>query len=64
MKIIAFGTLKGGTGKTTVAFNVGGLLAEKYKVLFIFLSSDFAIREYDWSSFPQEAKGDRIAALS
>lgn len=35
MKIIAFGTLKGGTGKTTVAFNVGGVLAEKSKVLFI-----------------------------
>lgn len=35
MKIIAFGTFKGGTGKTTVAFNVGGVLAEKYKVLFI-----------------------------
>lgn len=35
MKIIAFGTLKGGTGKTTVAFNVGGILAEKHKVLFI-----------------------------
>lgn len=35
MKIIAFGTLKGGTGKTTTAFNVGGVLAEKHKVLFI-----------------------------
>lgn len=35
MKIIAFGTLKGGTGKTTLAFNVGGILAEKHKVLFI-----------------------------
>ncbi len=35
MKIIAFGTLKGGTGKTTVAFNVGGILAEEHKVLFI-----------------------------
>lgn len=35
MKIIAFGTLKGGTGKTTVAFNIGGILAEKHKVLFI-----------------------------
>lgn len=35
MKIIAFGTLKGGTGKTTVAFNVGGILAETHKVLFI-----------------------------
>lgn len=35
MKVIAFGTLKGGTGKTTVAFNIGGILAEQYKVLFI-----------------------------
>lgn len=35
MKIIAFGTLKGGTGKTTVAYNVGGILSEDYKVLFI-----------------------------
>ena len=35
MKILAFGTLKGGTGKTTVAFNVGGILAEDKKVLFI-----------------------------
>lgn len=35
MKVVAFGTLKGGTGKTTVAFNIGGILAEKHKVLFI-----------------------------
>lgn len=35
MKILAFGTLKGGTGKTSVAFNIGGILAEKHKVLFI-----------------------------
>ena len=35
MKTIAFGTLKGGTGKTTVAFNIGGILAEDKKVLFI-----------------------------
>ena len=35
MKILAFGTIKGGTGKTTVAFNVGGILAEEKKVLFI-----------------------------
>ena len=35
MKTIAFGTLKGGTGKTTVAFNIGGILAEDHKVLFI-----------------------------
>lgn len=33
MKIIAFGTMKGGTGKTTLAFNLGGLLAEGNKVL-------------------------------
>ena len=35
MKVISFGTLKGGTGKTTVAFNIGGILAEENKVLFI-----------------------------
>jgi len=35
MKTIAFGTLKGGTGKTTVAYNVAGVLAEEYKVLLI-----------------------------
>jgi chromosome partitioning protein len=35
LKIIAFGTLKGGTGKTTVAYNVGGILAENHKVLFV-----------------------------
>lgn len=35
MRIVAFGTLKGGTGKTTVAFNIGGILAEEHKVLFI-----------------------------
>ena len=35
MKTIAFGTLKGGTGKTTVAYNIGGILAEEHKVLFI-----------------------------
>ena len=34
-KVIAFGTLKGGTGKTTSAFNIGGILAEEHKVLFI-----------------------------
>lgn len=35
MRVLAFGTLKGGTGKTTVAFNIGGILAEEHKVLFI-----------------------------
>ncbi len=34
-KVIAFGTLKGGTGKTTVAFNIGGILAEEHRVLFV-----------------------------
>lgn len=36
MKIITIGTLKGGTGKTTVAFNMAGILAKnKKKVLII-----------------------------
>ena len=35
MKIIAFGTLKGGTGKTSTLFNLGGLLAEQHRVLLI-----------------------------
>lgn len=35
MKVIAVGTLKGGTGKTTITFNLGGVLAEKYKVLLL-----------------------------
>jgi len=35
MKIIAFGTLKGGTGKTSTLFNLGGLLAEQHKVLLV-----------------------------
>jgi len=34
-KIIAFGTLKGGTGKTTVSYNLASKLAEKSKVLLI-----------------------------
>lgn len=35
MKIITDGTMKGGVGKTMLAFNLGGILAEKYKVLLI-----------------------------
>ena len=35
MKVIAIGTLKGGTGKTTITFNLAGALAEKYKVLLL-----------------------------
>ena len=35
MKVVAIGTLKGGTGKTTVLFNMAGVLAEKKKVLLI-----------------------------
>lgn len=35
MKVIAFGTLKGGTGKTTIAHNVGCVLAEESRVLFV-----------------------------
>jgi chromosome partitioning protein len=35
MKIIAFGTLKGGTGKTSTLFNIAGLLAQQHKVLMV-----------------------------
>lgn len=35
MKVIAVGTLKGGTGKTTMTFNMLGALAERGKVLAI-----------------------------
>lgn len=35
MKVIAVGTLKGGTGKTTMTFNLLGALAERGKVLAI-----------------------------
>ncbi len=35
MKVITVGTLKGGTGKTTLAFNMAGVLAETKKVLII-----------------------------
>ena len=35
MKIVAIGTLKGGTGKTTMTFNLAGVLAEKHKVCLI-----------------------------
>jgi chromosome partitioning protein len=35
MKIIASGTLKGGTGKTMWLYNTAGILAEKHKVLAI-----------------------------
>lgn len=36
MKIITFGTLKGGVGKTMLCFNIGGILAQlDYKVLII-----------------------------
>lgn len=35
MKVIAVGTLKGGTGKTTVTYNMAGVLAEEHKVLLI-----------------------------
>ena len=35
MQIITFGTLKGGTGKTTTAFNLAGILSESCKVLLI-----------------------------
>lgn len=36
MKIITFGTLKGGVGKTMLSFNIGGILSQLgYKVLII-----------------------------
>ena len=31
MKIITFGTLKGGVGKTMLCFNIGGILAQNGK---------------------------------
>ena len=34
-KIITIGTMKGGTGKTTLTFNIGCLLAEEKKVLLL-----------------------------
>lgn len=35
MKVVAVGTLKGGTGKTTVTFNLAGILALEKRVLLI-----------------------------
>ena len=36
MKILTFGTLKGGVGKTMLCFNIGGILSQlDYKVLVI-----------------------------
>lgn len=35
MKIVSVGTLKGGTGKTTMTFNLSGVLAEKNRVLML-----------------------------
>ncbi|UCB53592.1 MAG: AAA family ATPase, partial [Candidatus Zixiibacteriota bacterium] len=35
MNRIAISALKGGTGKSTVTFNLSGIMAEKYKVLLI-----------------------------
>lgn len=35
MKIIAFGTMKGGVGKTTLAFNLAAILEERSRVLLV-----------------------------
>ena len=35
MNIIAVGTLKGGAGKTTMLYNLAGVLAEKYRICLI-----------------------------
>lgn len=35
MKVIAVGTLKGGTGKTTITFNLAGALALNHRVLLV-----------------------------
>ena len=55
MKVITVGTLKGGTGKTTVVFNLAGVLSEKNKILIIDadaqcnISSDVGINIADQS---------------
>lgn len=55
MKIITVATLKGGTGKTTVVFNLAGVLSERKKVLIIDadaqcnISSDVGINIADQS---------------
>lgn len=78
MKIIAFGTLKGGTGKTTVAYNVGGILAEEHKVLFIDmdpqanLSDNARIDTTDQNGatirdvfdYPQETRAEDVITLA
>ena len=35
MKIITFGTLKGGVGKTMLCFNIGGILAQNGKKVLV-----------------------------
>ena len=35
MKIITFGTLKGGVGKTMLCFNIGGILAQNGKKVLL-----------------------------
>ena len=55
MKIVTIATLKGGTGKTTIAFNMAGILAETKRVLIIDadpqcnISSDVGINIADQS---------------
>ena len=36
MKIITFSAIKGGVGKTTLAFNYGEWLAKKWQACFIY----------------------------
>lgn len=50
MKVIAIGTLKGGTGKTTDTFNICGILAENTRVLMVDLDPQCNLSNDCWVS--------------